>query len=131
MSNSDSLSDYAAGEIRATLARRRIAGKDLAQQLGVSRSWVSYRLTGTTEITLNDLERIARALDVPIADLIPVRQTGGGIKDRSEPTPGHATPDLAEPPQRRQLNSPLRDSQSRSRNRRPVRTSEPLADSGQ
>jgi len=73
MNETQTLSDYAAGEIRAILARRRSTGKELAETLGVSRSWVSYRLIGTTEITLNDLERIARALDVDIADLLPRR----------------------------------------------------------
>lgn len=71
MDERQTLSDYAAGEVRAVLARRRITGRDLAAKLHVSRSWVSYRLTGTTEIGLNDLERIARALDVEVAALLP------------------------------------------------------------
>lgn len=80
MDDNQTLSDYAAGEIRATLARRQLTGKELASKLGVSRSWISYRLTGTTEIGLNDLQRIAAALDLEIADLLPApaqRQTGG------------------------------------------------------
>ena len=91
MNETQTLSDYAAGEIRAILARRRSTGKELAETLGVSRSWISYRLTGTTEITLNDLERIARALDVDIADLLPRpagRRTGeGGIMSPSSHAP--------------------------------------------
>lgn len=71
MSDGKRLSDYVAGEIRATLARGRTTGRELAEKLGVSRSWVSYRLTGTTEITLNDLEKIAGALGVGVSSLLP------------------------------------------------------------
>lgn len=77
MENTQTLSDYAAGEIRAILARNRSTGKELAAKLGVSRSWVSYRLTGTTEITLNDLQQIATALDVEIGDLLPRTDKAG------------------------------------------------------
>jgi transcriptional regulator with XRE-family HTH domain len=66
------LSDKTAEELRALLARRRLSGRDLARRLDVSPSWVSYRLTGTTEIGLNDLERIADALDVEVAELLPL-----------------------------------------------------------
>lgn len=79
MSEDQTLSDYAAGEIRATLARRQMQGKELAAKLGVSRSWVSYRLTGTTEIGLNDLARIAAALEVSVTDLLPVIHSPSGL----------------------------------------------------
>jgi transcriptional regulator with XRE-family HTH domain len=73
MATTDSLSEYVAGEIRAALARQRTSGRALAALLGVSRSWVSYRLTGTTEITLDDLDKIADVLDVDVLDLLPSR----------------------------------------------------------
>ena len=65
------LSDLVAEEIRALLARRRTSGRKLAEQLGVSPSWVSYRLTGAQPIDLNDLARISAALDVDVTDLLP------------------------------------------------------------
>jgi transcriptional regulator with XRE-family HTH domain len=65
------LSERVAEEIRVAMTRRRISGRKLAQQLGVSQSWVSYRLTGQQPIDLNDLAAIAGALKVPIIDLIP------------------------------------------------------------
>ena len=71
MDDTQTLGEYVAGEIRANLARRRITGRDLAAKLRVSRSWVSYRLTGTTEISLSDLEQIAAALEVDVSDLLP------------------------------------------------------------
>jgi len=65
------LSERVAEEVRAMLARRRVSGRKLADQLGVSPSWVSYRLTGAQPIDLNDLERIASALNVEVIDLLP------------------------------------------------------------
>src|SRR5690606_30195369 len=65
------MSGRVAEEIRALLARRRMSGRELARQLGVSPSWVSYRLTGTQPIDLNDLDAIARVLDVGTVDLLP------------------------------------------------------------
>lgn len=82
MPDNQTLSDYAAGEIRAILARRQLTGKELAQQIGVSRSWISYRLTGTTEIGLNDLQQIAAALEVDISALLPIARSQD-IKIRS------------------------------------------------
>lgn len=137
MDDNQTLSDYAAGEIRATLARRQITGKELASKLGVSRSWISYRLTGTTEIGLNDLQRIAAALSVDIADLLPTnapvgKPRGGSVHLTSQPAthtrtdqvrPGHATPTLTHPP----ISTPIRPASEQpattGRNRRPVRLS--------
>jgi transcriptional regulator with XRE-family HTH domain len=65
------MSGRVAEEIRALLGRRRMTGRELARRLGVSPSWVSYRLTGTQPIDLNDLDAIARVLDVGIVDLLP------------------------------------------------------------
>ena len=71
-----SLSERVAEEIRAQMARKRITGTALAKALRVSNAWVSYRLSGKQPIDLNDLEAIAGALAVPVADLFPpdVRQ---------------------------------------------------------
>ena len=67
----DNLSIRVAEEIRALLARRRMSGRELARRLDVSPGWVSFRLTGTQPIDLNDLERIAGVLGVTIIDLLP------------------------------------------------------------
>lgn len=68
------LSLQVAEEIRAWMGRRRISGAQLARRLGVSGAWISYRLTGTQPIDLNDLQRIAAALEVDYLDLMPVRE---------------------------------------------------------
>jgi transcriptional regulator with XRE-family HTH domain len=65
------LSEKVAEEIRALMARRMISGRQLATLLGVSPSWVSYRLTGMQPIDLNDLAMIAHALGARVLDLLP------------------------------------------------------------
>lgn len=65
------LSQRVAEEIRAWMGRRRISGAALARELNVSPAWVSYRLTGTQPIDLNDLEKIAVVLDVDVVELLP------------------------------------------------------------
>jgi transcriptional regulator with XRE-family HTH domain len=65
------LSQMVAEEIRALMARRRMSGRQLAVELGVSPSWVSYRLTGAQPIDVNDLMLISRALGVGVHDLLP------------------------------------------------------------
>ena len=53
------------------MARRRMSGRQLATELAVSPSWVNYRLTGKQPIDLNDLARIAKALEVTVSNLLP------------------------------------------------------------
>lgn len=68
------LTEQVAEEIRALLARRRLSGRELARRMGASASWVNFRLTGSVEIGLNDLERFADALEVDAHDLMPQRE---------------------------------------------------------
>lgn len=73
------LTEQVAEEIRVLLTRRRMSGRQLAAKLGVSQTWLSSRLVGNTPIDLNDLQRIAEALQVNPTDLLP-----------SKPSDGHA-----------------------------------------
>lgn len=66
-----SLSYRVAEEVRVALARQKKSQRALADDLGVSVPWLNYRLTCTQEIGLNDLERMAKALNVPVSELIP------------------------------------------------------------
>jgi transcriptional regulator with XRE-family HTH domain len=70
---SESLGDRAdqlvAGEIRAELARQRKSQAELAGQLGVSRPWLSRRLSGETPLSIGDVVVIAGTLGVSIAAL--------------------------------------------------------------
>ena len=83
------LSDLVAEEIRVLLTRRRMSQRQLAQALNVSPAWLNYRLTGVQAIDLNDLQRIARALDVPVNALLPATFRPN---DRSGVSPVQATP---------------------------------------
>jgi transcriptional regulator with XRE-family HTH domain len=49
-----------------------MTARELAEKIGVKRMWVQYRLAETTKIDLDDLERIADALDVKVAELLPL-----------------------------------------------------------
>lgn len=65
-------------EISAMIGRRRMNQAALARALDVKPMWVSDRMTGRVRLTLDDLARIADALNVGIVDLLP--------RDRRMPT---------------------------------------------
>jgi transcriptional regulator with XRE-family HTH domain len=101
MDASDTLSLRVAEEIRAMLGRKRVTGRELARRLGVSQPWVSQRLTGHMDISLNDLQRIADALGLDFAELLPARSHNktygtppvrptGPRSQRALLAPGHA-----------------------------------------
>jgi transcriptional regulator with XRE-family HTH domain len=58
-----------AAEIRAQLARARITQSTLAQRLGVSRAWVSRRLSGEVPLSVGDVAVIARKLGASFTTL--------------------------------------------------------------
>lgn len=60
-----------AGEIRAEMARQRVAGTKLSRRMGVTDMWLSRRLRGDVGITMDELDEIARALGVPWWQLLP------------------------------------------------------------
>lgn len=56
--------------VRAEAARRGMTQMELAQQLGMSQSMLSYRLAGKTVFNIDELTRVAAALQVPITALL-------------------------------------------------------------
>ena len=68
-----------AEEVRALLARRRISGVQFAKQIGKSQPYFSRRLNGDVAFDLDDLEAIAKVLDIDVTDLIP--KEGRSSKD--------------------------------------------------
>lgn len=72
-SSSIKLDELVSGEIRAWMGRRRLNQSTLADALGERQQWVSRRLSGSVPMSLDDVERIAEALDVSAFDLL----TGG------------------------------------------------------
>lgn len=59
-----------ATEIRVEMARQRVNQVVLAQKTGLSQSYISRRLVGTATFDLDDLERIADALGVPVGHFL-------------------------------------------------------------
>jgi len=59
------------GEIRAELARQRKTLDDLASGADLALSTLKTRMSTRTAFTLDELERIAAALGVPVINLWP------------------------------------------------------------
>ena len=83
------LSQLVGKRIKLKLFLAEMSGRDLAAKLGVSASWVSYRLSGKQEIGVDDLLRIADVLGVGVHDLLPTPEevataTRGGDRDLKE-----------------------------------------------
>lgn len=78
--------DLVATEIRVTMARRHWNQAELARRLGVSEQWVSTKLRGKSAMFVNDLERIAQALNVPMPELLPDWDAWCAARD-SDPQP--------------------------------------------
>ncbi|MPY99040.1 MAG: helix-turn-helix domain-containing protein [Actinophytocola sp.] len=66
-----------AAEIRAQLARQRVTQTVLADQLGVSRAWLSRRLSGDTPLSVGDVATIADTLGVPVSTFTTVVDEAG------------------------------------------------------
>jgi len=64
------LSKLVGKQVKLHLFLKEMSGRDLAGKLGVSPSWVSYRLSGKQEIGLDDLFQIATVLGVDLDELI-------------------------------------------------------------
>lgn len=62
---------FVAAEVRAELGRQGRDASWLAARVGVSDMWVSRRLRAITGFTVDDLLRIAAALDVPPQQFLP------------------------------------------------------------
>jgi transcriptional regulator with XRE-family HTH domain len=64
------LSRTLAGNIRAEIARRGVTQEELATRIGMARSSLSHRLAGRISFDVDDLSRIAEALEVEPASLL-------------------------------------------------------------
>lgn len=70
LAKAETVSDRLAIEIKALLARRSQSQSALAGALGVPAMWVSDRLSGKTQINVNDLARVAEVLGIEPWDLL-------------------------------------------------------------
>jgi transcriptional regulator with XRE-family HTH domain len=127
------LTTLVAAEIRAWMGRLDVRQSELARRMGENDQWLSIRLKGRTPINLNELQRIADALDVPLIQLLPLATHSGsrdlnprlsrpGRKDDPKPV-RHVAPRRFGPP-RRDPNRPPSGvplTQRRPRDTRPVK----------
>lgn len=65
-----------AAEVRASLARKEMGKADLGRILGVSAPTAATRWSGAQPYTVEELERIALALDMPVLSLVPEVEPG-------------------------------------------------------
>jgi transcriptional regulator with XRE-family HTH domain len=84
--------EVVAEEIRAELGRQRRSASWLGRQTGMAQPAISRRLTGAVPIDLEELDAIARALDVPLYKLLGETAEGDqGHSRRRGSSPGTAT----------------------------------------
>jgi transcriptional regulator with XRE-family HTH domain len=60
----------AARELRDVIARKQVKLADLSAASGIPRSSLHKKLCGSSNLTVDELVKLAIALDVPAADLI-------------------------------------------------------------
>lgn len=105
-------------EIRKLLIDLDMKQLELATRLGENEMWISRRLRGSQPIDLNDLERIARALDVEVADLMPKRE-GRVVTHIGAPRVQTTVPKIGLPKRPHTFGPPSRNTPALS-TRRPV-----------
>jgi hypothetical protein len=74
------LNTQVAAEIRAWMGRREMNQADVARALGENEMWVFRRIRGKQQMTVADIERIAKVLRVPVIEFFQASRTaeGGG-----------------------------------------------------
>lgn len=120
-----------AEEIRVLLARKRMSAAELARRTGIKQSTMARRMTGEIAFDLDDLEAIARVLEVEVVELLPstvrVGERGqpndrwADIGRTDDPEVGqHVAPRPFSPP-RRDSSRPVSDIPASRRRPSPVR----------
>lgn len=69
------LAEQALTSIAKILSRRRISAREVCRRLGEQHTWLSKRFAGDNALTLNDVARIAEAINEKPADLLGFPQT--------------------------------------------------------
>jgi transcriptional regulator with XRE-family HTH domain len=97
------LSKLVGKQVKLQLFLKEMSGRDLAVRLGVSPSWVSYRLSGKQEIGLDDLFQIATVLGVDLDELLTAdvkakaTETGEGAKRDFDQAPAERAATIGHP----------------------------------
>jgi transcriptional regulator with XRE-family HTH domain len=82
------LREQVAEEVRALLARKLMTGADLATAIGRSPMYVSRRVRGEVAFDIDDMQRIAEALGVPLLQLLPEAVRRGQSRDSGTASAG-------------------------------------------
>lgn len=90
MATQTPLTELVASEVRALMGRQDVNKSELARRLETTHTWVSTRVRGEVPIDLNDLQRIADALSVTVADLLPSTIRAGKTTERYPSAPERA-----------------------------------------
>lgn len=86
------LGQEVAAEIRSWMGRLNVRQSQLARRLGEKDQWLSMRLLGRRGINMDELGRIAEALDVGVVDLLPASaRTSRGHNITLSPNPDART----------------------------------------
>jgi DNA-binding Xre family transcriptional regulator len=80
------LNKAVAAQIRSLLGIRMMRQVELANRMGVTEVWLSRRLREVQPMSLDDVERIAQALEVTPVDLLP---RGANLSTGSNLTKSH------------------------------------------
>ena len=64
------LAEHVRAELRAEMGRQGLTGSDVAHRMGTYPQWINRRVNGKGRIDLDDLEAIARALNISAAQLV-------------------------------------------------------------
>lgn len=86
-----------AAEIRAEVARQRVSGRWLAEQINAPHNTVARWLAGESAPSIDAVHDMCRALDIRMADLLAAVESGRGAPrrrntDRPVPTPRQEEP---------------------------------------
>jgi transcriptional regulator with XRE-family HTH domain len=68
-----------AAEVRAWIARRKLNVPRVAALTGMSPAYLYRRVNGETALDMNDLEVLARALQVSVISLLPAQEQTAGV----------------------------------------------------
>lgn len=75
------LTELVAAQIRSLLGYRDMKPSELARRIGENDQWMHVRLKGKVPLNLNDMHRIAQALNVPVGQLMPPPDVAAGAAD--------------------------------------------------
>lgn len=74
-----------AGEVRASIARKRLSGSEIARQLGVEQTWFSRRYSGRVPWTAAELQLVMDIIDEDITRVFAAGQAARQVARKTNP----------------------------------------------